>query len=42
MKKLSNDLQMLSELECDQLDIAKIKEQRQLVNRIQQSLLKKD
>ena len=42
MRKLSNDLQMLSELECDQIDIVKIKEQRHIVNRIQQSLLKKD
>lgn len=33
---------MLNELETDQLDIAKLREQRQLVARVQSSLLKKD
>jgi hypothetical protein len=42
MRKLSQDLQILSDMEIDQLDIAKIKEQRQLVARIQGTLRKKD
>lgn len=42
MRKYSQDLQMLSELETDQHDIAKLREQRQLVARVQSSLLKKD
>lgn len=42
MRKYSQDLQLLSELETDQLDIAKLREQRQLVARVQSSLLKKD
>lgn len=42
MRKYSQDLQLLSELETDHLDIAKLREQRQLVARVQSSLLKKD
>ena len=42
MRKYSQDMQMLSELETDHLDIAKMREQRQLVARVQASLLKKD
>jgi hypothetical protein len=42
MRKYSQDLQMLNDLETDQLDIAKLREQRQLVARVQSSLLKKD
>ena len=33
---------MLNDLETDHLDIAKMREQRQLVARVQASLLKKD
>ena len=42
MRKVSQDLQLLSELEGDQIDIAKIREQRQVVSKIQNALLKKD
>jgi cell shape-determining protein MreC len=42
MRKYSQDMQMLNELETDHLDIAKMREQRQLVARVQASLLKKD
>jgi cell shape-determining protein MreC len=42
MRKYSQDMQMLSDLETDHLDIAKLREQRQLVARVQAALLKKD
>ena len=42
MRKVSQDLQLLSELEGDQIDIAKIREQRQVVSKIQNALLKND
>jgi len=42
MRKLTSELQLLNELECDQHDIAKLKEQRLIVSKIQQALTKKD
>jgi cell shape-determining protein MreC len=42
MRKFSQDLQFLNELETDQVDIVKIREQRQLVTKIQSSFQKKD
>lgn len=42
MRKYSQDMQMLTDLETDHLDIAKMREQRQLVARVQAALVKRD
>lgn len=42
MKKHSQELPFLLELQADQQDIATIREQRQLVNKIQSTIVKKD
>lgn len=42
MRKSSQDIPFLLELQADHKDITKIKEQQQLVNRIQTTISKKD
>jgi len=42
MRKQSHELPLLLELEHDQHDIAKIKEQRHLISKIQSTIAKKD
>lgn len=42
MKKHSQELPFLLELQADQQDIVTIREQRQLVNKIQSTIVKKD
>ena len=42
MKKPSQELPLLVELQADQMDIHKIREQQIMVNKIQNTIAKKD